>query len=145
MRNPLTLLEMNRNSLYFAGLSLLLAAALGCTDQEEGDRCDIRNGSLDCEAPLLCQRAADLSLQGETEGFALCCPAPGQVISVDACRAQATTLPPDVTPDVDAGSGSETPSDAGTQAPDASVPTDASTGSLPDAAPALPDAAADAS
>jgi hypothetical protein len=67
----------------------LLAAVflfVGCADQGEGERCDLRNGNTDCESGLTCTSAEDLNkfAGSEQSGAALCCPPSGEV-TVEAC------------------------------------------------------------
>ena len=64
----------------------ILALLCACGKQGEGERCDVNNGSLDCEAGLTC-RILD-------SGFSLCCPDLSQP-AVDACLSGNTDLPPD--------------------------------------------------
>jgi hypothetical protein len=56
--------------------SLLVLGA--CSDQQEGDRCDTRNGNLDCEAPLECHEVVGRGVQ-------LCCPPAGTPAQVPEC------------------------------------------------------------
>ena len=75
------------------------SALVGCSKQAEGERCDTNNGSLDCETGLVCRSASQLSLPGNTVGFALCCPIDGIIPNEDACRAGATQPPEEPIPD----------------------------------------------
>ena len=62
-------------------LSLLLWAP-GCSEQGEGERCDLeKNGNQDCETGLVCVSAADL-IDHATDR---CCPPAGQKISDNHC------------------------------------------------------------
>lgn len=109
------------------GLALfvtLAVAASGCTQQGEGERCSVANGSNDCESPLVCTRRELLTASSVDR----CCPAD---------RAQASTVECSVTftGSVDAGTSPSQPLvDAGVSATDAAT-SDAS---------ASPDAARDA-
>jgi hypothetical protein len=92
-----------------ASLAALALGAVGCSQQAEGERCSVANGSADCEAPLVCTKR-DL-LTGSTVDR--CCPAD---------RAQATTAECAVTFSGagDAGSSPSTPLfDAGAPSVDA--------------------------
>lgn len=112
------LLPCGLTGLPLTGLSVvaLLLGLSGCvSEQEEGKRCDLRNGSSDCAAALICRPASELSLPDNSEGVALCCPQPGQTVTVEECGSSNATLPDDIPV-----------SDAGTQT---SARTDAATGS----------------
>src|SRR5690606_24127429 len=50
---------------------LLVASALGCAEQGEGERCDLANDNTDCEGDLVCTSLR--SLNRGTVG-AVCCP-----------------------------------------------------------------------
>ncbi len=61
---------------------LLLLWAPGCSEQGEGERCDLeKNGNQDCETGLVCVSAADL-IDNATDR---CCPPAGQKISDNHC------------------------------------------------------------
>lgn len=81
----------------------ILALLCACGKQGEGERCDVQNGSLDCEAGLTC-RILD-------SGFSLCCPDVTQR-TVDACLSGNTELPPDPEPP-DAAAEPQLPVDGG--------------------------------
>jgi hypothetical protein len=124
MRVPFLTASLSRGfgrAVAACGLFACLAFA-GCSKQGQGERCDQNNGNLDCEGDLVCKGEAQLSLQGQTRGVGLCCPAGSDQNTVEACRATAT-LPPEP----DAGPVQETPTpveptpDAGAQ-PDAAAP-----------------------
>lgn len=57
-----------RPAAVFALVSLLLAASMpGCSQQGEGERCDLaKNGDADCDSGLVCVPAAQLR-HGETD------------------------------------------------------------------------------
>ncbi len=65
----------------FAWLPLACAMLLGCSNQAEGERCDLDNGNADCESGLICKSLQSLSGQGEG---AICCP--DGTPSVAACK-----------------------------------------------------------
>jgi hypothetical protein len=96
------------------GLALLVSLALavsGCSQQGEGDRCSVANGSSDCEAPLVCTRRELLT--GSTVDR--CCPA-------DRAKATTTECSVTFTGSVDAGTSPTEPLvDAGTARADAST------------------------
>ncbi len=107
-------------------LPLLVLALFGCGKQGEGERCDLNNGPLDCEAGLFCAPADQLSIE-DGRGVALCCPIPPSQPSVDACRAGGSELPPDPDPPAEDG-GNQTPVDSGNQTPVDSGQTPADSG-----------------
>lgn len=86
--------------------ALFILALCACGKQGEGERCDVNNGSLDCEAGLIC-RILDTG--------SLCCPGDTSQPSVDACLSGNTDLPPDPEPPDAAASdqGGESPADGG--------------------------------
>ncbi|MEN9579275.1 MAG: hypothetical protein RJA70_2284 [Pseudomonadota bacterium] len=59
----------------------LAAALVSCSNQAEGERCELANGNEDCETGLTCKTLQSLS--GEGEG-AICCPDSNP--SVAQCR-----------------------------------------------------------
>ncbi len=113
--------------LSFLYLPLLLVLHSSCGKQGEGERCDTRNANFDCDTGLVCRSASQLSLQGDTTGFALCCPPEGSTPSVPQCFAGATDLPEEEDrPEeegVDAGGGGSEP--AAPPPPAADAATDA--------------------
>jgi hypothetical protein len=62
-----------RSSLGLLVLSSLLS--LSCSRQAEGERCDTRNGNLDCESGLVCVSAAKLN---SIEVGGVCCRSGGE-------------------------------------------------------------------
>ncbi len=67
-----------------ATLSLLAAGSVGgCSRQNEGERCSLLNGNLDCDEELLCIPAGQL--RGGTDDVDRCCPATGESISDSRC------------------------------------------------------------
>jgi hypothetical protein len=91
----------------FSSALLCVALLSACSEQGEGERCDLNNGTLDCASGLTCR------LQGP--GVSLCCPPNDGTPTVDACRAGAQ-LPPDEPP-ASVGDAGVTPApvvDAGT-------------------------------
>jgi hypothetical protein len=90
--------------------SLLVLGA--CSDQQEGDRCDTRNGNSDCEAPLECHEVPGRGVQ-------LCCPPSGTTPQVPECTRALAVEEAGVS--VDAA----TTEDAGTEAAEA-APSDGS-------------------
>jgi hypothetical protein len=118
------------------GMSLLLVsgwiALPSCSDQDEGDRCEIANGNEDCKEGLLCLPERDVTPPYNTT--ARCCPQDRSLASHPGCR-QATTpfdggpTPPDTgpLPDVAVDSPEEAEVDA-TDAADAESDADADDG-----------------
>ena len=104
---------------------LLLPA---CSNQAEGERCDLDNANLDCESGLICKSVQ--SLGGTGEG-AICCPegSPG----VAACRPGSLQLDDD---------GDDTSSDAPSEEDDAE-PDDAEDADDADDSADDPDSAGD--
>jgi len=85
---------------------LIFAVLCACGKQGEGERCDVNNGRLDCEAGLLC-RILD-------SGFSLCCPEDLSQPAVDACLSGNAELPPDpAAPDAASEPVVESPADGG--------------------------------
>jgi hypothetical protein len=74
-----------RRSLAYLAWSPLLLTVAGCASQAEGERCDYKNGHLDCESGLLCKQ---LYVSGAYHY--ICCP-PSQA-TVAACNA--SSVPP---------------------------------------------------
>lgn len=66
--------------------------ALGCADQGEGERCDLRNGNADCESGLECTPADEL-IRVEGKGAALCCPPEGEAPSTEGCQRSGMVIP----------------------------------------------------
>ena len=86
--------------------ALFILALCACGKQGEGERCDVNNGRLDCEAGLVC-RVLDT-------GFSLCCPGDLSQPSVDACLSGNAELPPDPEPpDASPAPSGEPPADGG--------------------------------
>jgi hypothetical protein len=81
------------------GRALLLTAAasliFACARQGEGERCDLRSGSRDCESGLVCTPSDDLHLPGTEgrSGIAVCCPPEGQPSSVAGCQRRGIDIP----------------------------------------------------
>jgi hypothetical protein len=93
----------------------LLLQVAGCANQGEGDRCDRRNGNIDCESPLLC-----LKVTGRGE---LCCPPAGQASTVPECTAE--IVEPDAATVSDASDAATEPDVSDATQPDASEPEEA--------------------
>jgi hypothetical protein len=108
------------------GLGSLLLA-WGCADQKEGDRCDTRNGNLDCEAPLVCRLPT-----GRTT--ALCCPSTLTTTTVPECNPALTIEDAAVAPTEDATADTST-------SPDAETTGDGAAEASPDASAETPEAA----
>ena len=100
-----------------AGSLLLLSWAPGCANQSEGDRCDNqRNGSQDCEPPLVCWAASDLAT-GDSDR---CCPISGSPISDDRCLPATTHVNHDAGTDAVAeSSGGDSEADSTSDSSDA--------------------------
>jgi hypothetical protein len=127
---------MKAPALVLIGSCLLAWMAAGCRSQSEGDRCDVRNGSADCEQGLVCFVPIDQ---------AYCCPPAGEAVSAAVCNVGTRPPEPEPTdaeagaqPDADTGpsgdAGAEPTADAGADAadtfsPDTSIepPADAAT------------------
>lgn len=86
--------------------ALCATLVCACSEQGEGERCDLNSGNLDCETGLVCRGQDMLSIEGEGRGAALCCPPEGVPPSVDACRATALIPDEELPPPMgDAGDG----------------------------------------
>jgi hypothetical protein len=76
------------------GISLLASAILlvACGKQSEGQRCDLRNGSADCESGLVCTPGDELNgIEGK--GAALCCPPEGEPPTTEGCQRSGMVIP----------------------------------------------------
>lgn len=80
--------------------SVILSAAGGCAKQDEGERCDLGNGNLDCQSGLLCRQITN-------QPYSLCCPPADQTPSVAVCS--------------NVGGGGVAPVDASAPASDAGI------------------------
>lgn len=74
-------------ALIVPGLFLLGLLMTSCSNQGEGERCDIRNFNTDCQAGLSCVSF----LGSNARNYQLCCPAPPAVSVVPACNAGSTS------------------------------------------------------
>jgi len=142
-----------RRALAFLVCSPLLLLAAGCESQAEGERCDIRNLSSDCDEGLLC---SDRVYIGGVY-HQICCPVPPARVSVAACNASgrppsdAGTTTPDASPDTRTEGGADTspPDTSGNDAIDEATAdrsaVDTRTDVLPDlsADTSMPDVSAD--
>jgi len=109
----------------------LFAALSACSDNEEGERCNEKNGNDDCATGLVCVAANQLAEAFRAAGGDRCCPADRSTASAPACRSGDSTLSPP--PD-----SSVPPTEAGV------VDTGTDSGSVVDAADAADAAASDA-
>jgi hypothetical protein len=95
-----------------------LFVALACSNQGEGEVCDINNGNNDCQSNLVCARAPGVNEQSTPNVFR-CCPPEGQPGTVPACQVplgfDAGMVPPDAEGEVEAGPDATVP-DAGPEA-----------------------------
>ena len=73
-----------RRALAFLAWTPLLVAT-GCGNQLEGERCDPKNLSLDCESGLFCRPVANGTQT-------ICCPISG-VAAAAACYTSGTAIP----------------------------------------------------
>jgi hypothetical protein len=80
---------------------------VGCGKQGEGERCDPRNGSADCESNLECKQGDGLTGADDQVGAGLCCRRT-KAQSVLACFSNANVLD-----GVDGSSPGEQPPEAG--------------------------------
>ena len=130
--------SLHRRFLVFATLtSLALALGAGaCSNQGEGERCDLKdgnNGSDDCRSPLVCT-ATSIYSGGASAAGAICCPQSG----CQTGSAAGVGLS-----DLDGGETAVDASDGASR--DASADSDASsTDAASDSPLGNPDAAADA-
>lgn len=93
-----------------AALSLVGAGLFGgCSHQNEGERCSLLNGNLDCDEGLLCIPAGNL--RGGDDDVDRCCPSGGDAITDSRCA-------PRIGGSGDDGNGSGSEGGAGGQAPD---------------------------
>ena len=74
----------------FSALAVLLALPvfIGCSRQDEGERCARTNGNSDCEEGLICTEAA--SLRNEENNVDRCCPEPGTAPTDERCELRTT-------------------------------------------------------
>lgn len=98
----------------------LALSLMACSNQAEGERCDLDNGDLDCESDLVCRSLQSL---GGGEG-AICCPEGTPTVA--ACSVGSLPLEGDEddetdddSEDLDASTDDDADSDDGTDAGDA--------------------------
>ncbi len=102
-------------------------ALSACSNQDEGDRCEVANGNDDCKDGLICLPERDVTPPYNTT--ARCCPPDRALASHPGCR-QATTpfdggpTPPDTGPSPDVAVDAPEEAEASTDA-DADAATDA--------------------
>ena len=131
-----------------------LTAAVACSNQGEGEFCDLNNVNNDCQSGLECVPAPGLS-DALTSRYR-CCPIPPATPTTSACALNtntvidASTEVPDAPvgpgPDAEAGSASEAgPAEAAADAPSADAPSDAKSDAIPTTPEAGPEGGADAS
>lgn len=132
----------------FRAAAVLAVASLGvvlaCSDQGEGDRCELDNGDADCDtaAGLICvpgptRESSDTGswrtqypggLNDPYKNVDRCCPSDRNLATHPACVRQSAAT--DAAPPTDSGpvvvSDASTTSDASSDASDASTVTDAS-------------------
>jgi len=85
---------------------LCASAALGCSRQEEGDRCTIANGSNDCEGDLVCTPASQLR-KGDDK-VDRCCPEDLETSDNSACAPNTNSGDGDGDGDGEGGGGGTT-------------------------------------
>jgi hypothetical protein len=107
--------------------ALALLALLGvvtsftaCSNQGEGEFCDMNNGSDDCQSGLVCEKAPGITAAVNPTR---CCPIPPAQPTTSACSLPTTTtldastevpdVIPGIGPDVEAGSLNAASADAG--------------------------------
>lgn len=134
-----------RSSLVLALLGLGLGLVVACSDQAEGERCELENGDLDCGAGLICVGSAgrpagrwqveyNLGLNEPFTGVDRCCPESRTKATHPACVFP-TNPGTNVTPPTDSGpdvSVVDAAGDSGADAADAAPVTDASTDAADD-------------
>lgn len=105
-----------------AGVIFLLVA---CSQQAEGDRCQLDNNNDDCADGLVCTGSTNLPIAQRgtaTDREGRCCPADRTQATVAACAANASTPGGDAAIDLDAEIDSATGvGDAGDDAPSTTV------------------------
>jgi hypothetical protein len=116
-----------RRNRFASVLSLLVVGgwiALACSNQGEGERCELRNGNDDCQDGLICNPT-------QYQGSNRCCPVDSAAATHPACVTPTSPItadsapPPDTGPVPEAGPG---PQDTGTEgAADANADADAGT------------------
>lgn len=62
--------------------TLVLALSLGCSNQNEGERCDTLSGDEDCATGLVC---TELGETATDKPIARCCPPEGEKVSDNRC------------------------------------------------------------
>lgn len=85
---------MPRTRLLLAILAVGFFSGSACSNQAEGARCDVANGSDDCDTGLVCTPASQLAIGAKETGatWAVCCPPRGATQpTVEACYYQSTT------------------------------------------------------
>ncbi len=110
--------------------ALALALTTSCSQQQEGERCDLNNGisggDSDCKDGLICTAAKDLGTDTDR-----CCPQDRSQSQVTPCIISSSSLNQDAAPPSTGGgsmdaspsteSGSDTGSDAGDSGSDTGV------------------------
>lgn len=76
--------------------TVMLAAAAACSNAGEGDRCEILNGSEDCQSGLVCTQVA-------SQTSAVCCPPDRRTATALACTQNVTPITGDAAPPADTG------------------------------------------
>jgi hypothetical protein len=90
----------------FVAACVLLVA---CSDQGEGERCDLANGNNDCQAGLVCKPPTEVHVNGD---YDVCCPLdPNKATPGSVCATGSSSLGDSSAPEPDSGDES---SDAGT-------------------------------
>ena len=102
-------MKLLRRAIAFLAWSSLVTAA-GCANQREGERCDGRNASIDCESGLYCKQVG-----GPGSSETICCPISG-VVTAAICNSTGGVLPDAGTADAQSEDATE---DATTDGEDA--------------------------
>jgi len=100
-------MRASKSLLRVLALAAAVLAAASCSNQGQGDRCDVNNGDSDCESGLVCTPLSVLpGLNDTSSNAAICCPPPGTNTSstIDACSRSSRTVTTD--------SGTSSPTDA---------------------------------
>jgi hypothetical protein len=96
------------------GVGALLAVAVACSNQSEGERCDTLNGNDDCTGGLICYPQAQLKDTISDR----CCPADRSKATASVCQVAVDILGGDASTPADSGPslGPDASSDASADA-----------------------------
>jgi hypothetical protein len=111
-----------RRNRFASVVSLLVVGgwiALACSNQGEGERCELRNGNDDCQDGLICNPT-------QYQGSHRCCPVDSATATHPACVIPTSPITADSAPPPDTGpipeAGPDAPEDSGTEDADAAGP-----------------------